>query len=138
MQGPATICKRLARTPIGRGLRSARLRSIVEAELRRTKRPSLVSPDATDALPPFTDRHGTVLVLDARLRDRFKPGWRATCDPAASAVPASDDALRARIAKAMVTASEAERLIELVAGAPLTGRTLRRLRRWPACCGRAT
>lgn len=120
--------KRLVRGGIRRGLRNARIRAVVAAELKQllspATAPSMDAPPLAMAAGSFVDRHGVEHQLDARLRDRLKPGWRVMVDPEALALPPTDEVLRTRASNARRVVAEAIRLVATITGKPLTGRIL--------------
>ena len=117
------MLKRLVRRAIRGALGSARVRAVVDAELR-TRRKAVVPEPAALAATEFIDRHGAVHPLDATLRDRLKPSWRTMLDPVAVAQPPSDDVLRDRARKAATVVGEASSLVAAATGQPLDGRIL--------------
>ena len=122
--------KRAARAAVRASLRNARLRSVVEAELKRLR------PSPTREAPPpppheeiangseFVDRHGVHHPLDPGLRDRLKGGWRTMVDPVVASEPPTDEILRGRARKAAKVVAEASTLVETITGKPLAGRIL--------------
>jgi len=120
--------KGLVRAGIRRGLRNARIRAVVGAELKQLRSPaasaSTDEPPGAGASGSFVDRFGVEHSLDARLRDKLKPGWRVMVDPEAVARPPTDEALRTRATNARRVVAEATRLVGTITGRPLTGRIL--------------
>jgi len=120
------VLKRIVRRAVRLALRSARIRALVESELKpwRASAKARTTPEPTGPVGRFVDRHGVEHELQPGLRDKLKPSWRVMCDPVAVAAPPTDDALQGRAKKADKSAEEARSLVQLVAGRPLTGRIL--------------
>ena len=120
----APVARRVARSLVRRGLRSARLRDVVEAELACATKPT-ATPLPPPAMPAvFTDRHGVDHALDPGLRDRLKPAWRTMCDPVAASLPPTDEVLGGKARKAAKSATEMERLLGATSGVSVAGRIL--------------
>ncbi len=114
--------KRAIRSAIRFGLRSPRIRSVVESELKRQRTPQ--PPGSAPSEREFIDRHGVRHPLDETIRDRLKPGWRSMTDPVAAGAQPSDEVIRDRTRKAGNSVAEAAALVGLVTGSTLTGRIL--------------
>jgi SAM-dependent methyltransferase len=120
------MTKRLVRASVRYGLRHARVRRLVAAELAATRPSVVAAPSAGTTIHArtFIDGYGVAHPLDPTLRDKLKPGWRTMFDPAAASASPTDDALRAGATKADKVVDEALRSVATVAGVPLAGRIL--------------
>src|SRR5829696_10560597 len=115
--------KRPIRAMVRRGLDNARVRSLVEGELKgRRRRP--VSTDHAAAAGVFVDRYGRRHPLDNAHRDQLKPEWRSIVDPQLASQPPTDEAMQARARKAKRTVDEASAILAATAGIALSGRVL--------------
>jgi SAM-dependent methyltransferase len=115
--------KRPVRSAVRLGLDVPAIRSVVESELKRGRRPP-PSPQPGDVEREFMDRHGVRHSLDPSLRDRLKPGWRSMVDPDAASAAPTDAALLDRARKAKTSVAEGSALAALVAGSAFDGRVL--------------
>ncbi len=114
--------KRPVRAVVRRGLDHARVRALVEGELkaRRQRRPA--AHDVSEGV--FVDRFGTSHPLDPTHRDRLKPQWRSIVDPKLASLPPTDEAVLSRARKSAKTIEEASSIVTATTGAGLTGRVL--------------
>jgi SAM-dependent methyltransferase len=116
------MMRRLVRRAIRLGLAHPRLRAVVEAELRATRKAAVAEPQGP--VGEFVDGFGGRHRLDPTHRDRLKPAWRTMLDPVAVAQPPSDKVLRNRLRRAERVVAEATALVAASAGVRLGGRIL--------------
>lgn len=124
MTGPRAVARRVVRSTIRLGLRSARLRRIVQAELGHGRAGSTVATPPPASLPPFVDDRGIRHELDPSHRDRLKPAWRVMCDAEAVSAMPTDEAVDGRARKATQTIDEMTRVLGMVASVRPKGRIL--------------
>jgi 2-polyprenyl-3-methyl-5-hydroxy-6-metoxy-1,4-benzoquinol methylase len=115
------VLRRLVHAAARLGLRSRRVRGIVEAELRG---PAPASPTTLLPIEAFVDRHGVRHPLDARLRDRLKPQWRTMIDPELARATPDDEARLRRVEGARTTVTELVSVLGATIGRPPSGRIL--------------